>query len=177
MSEGVYVDKTKKMVLISLFISQALILSIIESWIPIPIPMPGVKLGLANIITLIVIIFFGFKEALTVVIIRTMLASIFGGGGLIVFLFSSVGGVSSVIVMASLYKVKYDIFSTVGISVAGAAAHNIGQVLVAILIMQDIAIITILPLLLILGSIMGILVGIASNFLEEKLRKAKIFGM
>lgn len=170
-------NKTKRLVLISLFISQALVLSIIESWIPIPIPVPGVKLGLANIITLIVIIFFGFKEALTVVIIRTMLASIFGGGGLIVFLFSSAGGILSTIVMASLYKIKYDIFSIVGISVAGAAAHNIGQVLVATLLMKDVTVITILPLILVFGSLMGVLVGIASNFLEKKLRKSKIFDM
>lgn len=168
-------NKTKKLVLISLFISQALVLSIIESWITLPIPVPGVKLGLANIITLIVIIFFSFKEALIVVIIRTMLASIFGGGGLIVFLFSCAGGVLSTAVMAGLYKVKYDIFSIVGISVAGAAAHNIGQVLVAAFLMKDIAVITLLPLILILGSLMGILVGIISNFLEDKLNRAKIF--
>ncbi len=168
-------NKTKKLVLISLFISQALVLSIIESWISIPIPVPGVKLGLANIITLIVIIFFSFKEALIVVIIRTMLASIFGGGGLIVFLFSCAGGVLSTAVMAGLYKVKYDIFSIVGISVAGAAAHNIGQVLVAAFLMKDIAVITLLPLILILGSLMGILVGIISNFLEDKLNRSKIF--
>ena len=80
-------NKTKKLVLLSLFISQALVLSIIESWIPFPMVVPGVKLGLANIITLIVIIFFNFKEALIVVIIRTMLSSIFGGGGFVVFLF------------------------------------------------------------------------------------------
>ncbi|MDQ2087147.1 Gx transporter family protein [Herbivorax sp. ANBcel31] len=168
-------NKTKKLVLISLLISQALILSIIESWIPVPVPVPGVKLGLANIITVVVIIFFSFKEALTVVMIRTMIISILGGGGLIVFLFSSVGGILSAIVMAGLYKVKGDIFSIIGISIAGAAAHNIGQVLVATFLMRDIAVITILPLILVFGSVMGVLIGIVSSFLERKLRKAKIF--
>jgi heptaprenyl diphosphate synthase len=169
------VNKTKKLVLISLFISQALVLSIIESWVSIPIPVPGVKLGLANIITIIVIIFFSFKEALIVVIIRTMLASIFGGGGLIVFLFSCAGGVLSTIVMAGLYKVKYNIFSIVGISVAGAVAHNLGQILVAAFLMKDVTVITLLPLILTFGSLMGILVGIVSTFLEDKLKKARIF--
>ncbi len=170
-------NKTKKLVLISLFISQALVLSIIESWITLPIPVPGVKLGLANIITLIVIIFFSFKEALIVVIMRTMLSSIFGGGGLIVFLFSCAGGVLSTVVMAGLHKVKHDVFSIVGISVAGAAAHNIGQVLVAALIMKDMAVIALLPLILTFGSIMGILVGIVSGFLEDKLKRSKIFDL
>ena len=104
-----------------------------------------------------------------------MLASIFGGGGLIVFLFSCAGGVLSTIVMAGLYKVKYNIFSIVGISVAGAAAHNLGQILVAAFLMKDVTVITLLPLILTFGSLMGILVGIVSTFLEDKLKKARIF--
>ncbi|AUG57344.1 Gx transporter family protein [Acetivibrio saccincola] len=163
-------NKTKKLVLLSLFISQALVLSIIESWIPFPMVVPGVKLGLANIITLIVIIFFNFKEALIVVIIRTMLSSIFGGGGFVVFLFSCAGGVLSTIVMAGLYKIKNNFFSIVGISVAGAAAHNTGQVLVAALLMKDIVVITLLPVILTLGSAMGVLVGIISTFLTDRLK-------
>jgi len=74
------VNRVKKTVLLGLFVSQALILSIVESWIPIPSPVPGVKLGLANIITVITIIFFGFREAVSVVIARCVLSSIFGGG-------------------------------------------------------------------------------------------------
>jgi len=73
-------EQSKKDCFAGLFVSQALILSIVESWIPIPSPVPGVKLGLANIITVITIIFFGFREAVSVVIARCVLSSIFGGG-------------------------------------------------------------------------------------------------
>ena len=68
------------MVLLSILISQALVLHVIERAIPVPVPVPGVKLGLANIISLITIILFGFKEAIIVVTIRTLLGSLFGGG-------------------------------------------------------------------------------------------------
>ncbi|MFZ5988193.1 MAG: Gx transporter family protein [Bacillota bacterium] len=167
-------NRTKRIVLLALLVSQALILSIIESWIPVPVPVPGVKLGLANIITLIVIIFFGFKEALAVVLVRCVLSSVFGGG-LTFFLFSIAGGILSTIVMTVLYKVRPNLFSIVGISIAGAIAHNIGQIAIAALVMKDLAVAAILPVLLISGCIMGFFVGLASSFLENALRRAKIF--
>nr|WP_276020679.1 Gx transporter family protein [Acetivibrio straminisolvens] len=161
--------------MLGLFVSQALILSLIESWISIPTPVPGVKLGLANIITVIAIIFFGFREAVSVVIVRCVLSSIFGGGGWMLFLFSVTGGVLSAVVMSVLFKSGNNKFSITGISIAGAISHNIGQILIAALLMKDLAVAVVLPVLLISGCIMGFFVGLVSSFLENALRKTKIF--
>ncbi|TYQ15632.1 UNVERIFIED_CONTAM: heptaprenyl diphosphate synthase [Acetivibrio alkalicellulosi] len=168
-------NRTKKTVVISLLISQALILSIIESWIPVLVP--GVKLGLANIITLIVIVFFGYKEALTVVIIKSLLISMLGGRGIETFLFSVTGGILSALVMAGLYNVKKDLFSIIGISVTGAVVHNLGQVFIASIVIRDIAIFTLLPVILTMGCAMGFIVGLAASFLEKTFRKINIFGL
>lgn len=165
---------TKKIVLLALLISQALILSIVESWIPIPIAVPGVKLGLANIVTLIVIIFFGFKDALIVVVIRTLLASLYTGG-LIVFLFSVSGGILSTVIMALLYKKMSKVFSIVGISVSGAIMHNTGQLAVAALIMKELSVLSYLPVLVASGIIMGCFVGLCTNFLVKALKKTNLF--
>jgi len=169
------VNNVKKTILLGLFVSQALILSIVESWIPVPAPVPGVKLGLANIITVITIIFFGFREALAVVFVRCVLSSIFGGGGWMLFLFSVTGGILSAAVMSLLYKSGRDKFSITGISIAGAISHNIGQILVAAFFMKDLAVAVVLPVLLISGCIMGFFVGLVSSFLEGALRKTRIF--
>ncbi|HHY78606.1 MAG TPA: Gx transporter family protein, partial [Clostridiales bacterium] len=94
--------RVRKMVLLSILISQALVLHVIERAIPVPVPVPGVKLGLANIISLITIILFGYKEAVVVVTIRTLLGSLFGGG-LSSFMYSLAGGLLSTSVMALMY--------------------------------------------------------------------------
>jgi len=169
------VSGVKKIVLLGLLISQALVLSIIESWIPIPMPVPGVKLGLANIITVTVIVFFGFREALTVMTIKCVLSSIFGGGGWMLFLFSFSGGLLSTVVMSGLYKAGRDKFSIIGISIAGAISHNIGQLLVAAFFMQDLAVAFFLPLLLVSGCIMGFFVGVISSFLINALKNTKLY--
>ncbi|WP_026073997.1 Gx transporter family protein [Acetivibrio cellulolyticus] len=171
---GAWVNNTKRIVILGLMVAQALVLSIIESWIPVLVPVPGVKLGLANIITLVVIIFFDLKDALAVVLLRCVLSSIFGGG-LTGFLFSIAGGLLSAIVMYFLYKRGSKVFSIIGISIAGAVCHNLGQVVIASFVMKDIVVYTILPVLLISGVIMGLFVGLCSNFLEKALRNTKIF--
>jgi heptaprenyl diphosphate synthase len=94
---------TRKMVILSVLVSQALVLHVIERMIPVPVPIPGVKLGLANVISLFTIIIFGTKEALLVTFLRTILASFFGGG-VSSFLYSFTGGIISALVMAFMYK-------------------------------------------------------------------------
>lgn len=169
---------TRRLTLLALMVAQALILSIVESWLPVNalIPIPGVKLGLANIITLIVIIFFGYKDALLVVIIRCILTSAFGGG-LIIFLFSITGGILSTLIMAFLYKKVSKYFSITGISIAGAIMHNIGQITIACLVMKTLSVLTYLPILLFSGIIMGCFIGLCSKFLAEALKKTKILNL
>lgn len=164
---------TKRLVMLSMMVSQALVLSIVESWIPNPIPIPGVKLGFANIITLIVIIFFGFKEALGVMFVRVVLSSLYAGG-LVILLFSLAGGTLSTIVMAVLYKRASKVLSIIGISVAGAIMHNLGQLSMASLIMRELSVLAYLPVLLLSGIIMGCFVGICTNFYAKALKKTRM---
>lgn len=165
---------TKKMVLLALMVSQALVLSIIESWIPVPAPAPGVKLGLANIVTMMAIVFFNPRETLLIVAVRCALASIYGGG-FVVFLFSITGGILSAIVMSFLYKRFSGVFSITGISIAGAVSHNIGQLIVAGFILKEMLILTYLPVLVASGAVMGCFVGLCSSILTKALRKTDIF--
>lgn len=163
-------NKTRRIVLLALLISQALVLSIVESWIPLPIAIPGVKLGLANIVTMIVIVFFGFRDAIIVTVIRTALASMFGGG-FIIFLFSFTGGILSAFVMAILYKKASKVMSILGISIAGAVTHNAGQLAMASIQMKTVSVMTYLPILLVSGVIMGCFIGFCTTYLSKSLEK------
>jgi len=165
----------KKMVLLAVLISQALVLSIIESWIPlpVPVPVPGIKLGLANIVTIVVIVFFGFRESLLVVLVRCLLSSFFSGG-FTVFLFSIAGGILSAVVMSLLNNRFSKVFSIIGISIAGAVMHNIGQIIMAVIVMKDIAVLGYMPVLLIAGIVTGLLVGVSSKLLIKGLDKSKM---
>ncbi|MCX8129001.1 MAG: Gx transporter family protein [Clostridia bacterium] len=164
---------TKKLVLLAIMVSQALVLSLVESWIPVPTFVYGIKLGLANIVTLVVIVFFGFKDALLVVLVRCALAALFGGG-FVVFLFSITGGILSTIVMSFLFKKLSKVFSLIGISIAGAVTHNLGQIIIAILVMKTLSVAAYLPVLLVSGVVMGCFVGLCSSFLCTVLRRNNV---
>jgi len=151
------------MVLLSILISQALVLHVIERAIPVPVPVPGVKLGLANIISLITIILFGYKEAIVVVTIRTLLGSLFGGG-LSSFMYSLAGGLLSTSVMALMYLKYKNMFSIPTISTVGAVFHNIGQIGVASIVISNIHLFYYLPVLLVSGVITGIIIGFTVQF-------------
>ena len=119
----VVVMNVKKLTSLSLFLAAALIIFTLEAQLPPPVPIPGVKLGLANIIILCVMLIYGRKEAFTVLILRIVLASIFAGQA-VAFAYSLSGGILSFIVMSLLIKpLKGKVWV---ISVFGAIAHNIG---------------------------------------------------
>ena len=166
-------NNTKRMVQLALMVSIALVLSIVESGIPIPVPVPGVKLGLANIITMVVIVFFGYRDALIVVTLRCILASMFYGG-IIVFLFSIAGGILSTLVMGFAYNKMSKVFGLIGISVLGAVFHNLGQVSMASIVMKDKSVFTYLPALLVSGIIMGCCVGVCAGLLSQTFKKTGI---
>ena len=122
--------KIKKMVFLGLMVGYSLILYILETYIPNPFTVffPGAKLGLTNIITLVSLLIFGFKETFIIVTVRVILSSIFAGP-MSYLLFSIGGAYLSLIVMFLVNKIKG--FSVIGVSIAGAIAHNMGQLLVA----------------------------------------------
>jgi heptaprenyl diphosphate synthase len=161
-------NKTKKMVLLSILVAIALVIYLIEA--QIPVLFPGIKLGLANSISLVALILLGWKEAFLIMVLRTLLGSMFGGS-LSAFMFSIAGGVLSNIVMVLLYKWFKNYIGIPTISVCGAVFHNIGQLLVAAFIVQDLRIYVYLPVLLVSAIITGYFIGILASILKGRLEK------
>lgn len=165
-------NKTKKMVFLSLLVSIALVIYIVEA--QIPVLFPGIKLGLANAVSLAALIMLGWKEALLIMFLRTLLGSMFGGS-MSAFMFSIAGGLLSNIIMIFLYKYLRNSMSLWTISICGAVFHNIGQLLVASFVVQDFRIYIYLPVLLVSAVIAGYFIGICTKFLTNHLNKFPIF--
>ena len=164
--------KTKKMVFLGLMVGYSLILYILETYIPNPfiVFFPGAKLGLTNIITLVSLLIFGFKETFIIVTVRVILSSIFAGP-MSYLLFSIGGAYLSLIVMFLVNKIKG--FSVIGVSIAGAIAHNIGQLLVASILVENFLMTTYLPFMLATSLVTGLFVGIVSQFCYSKMDRIK----
>lgn len=150
--------KLKKLTLLGLFAALSIVLSFVESLLPpIYAAVPGVKIGLANIINLFLLYKFSTKDAAAVTLVRVLtIALLFGN--LMTLSYSIAGAVFSITVMALLKKTK--LFSTVGVSVAGGVAHNLGQILVAIAITSTLEIGYYMIFLCISGVLSGTLIGI-----------------
>ena len=160
-----YKNKIKKMVIISLLISLGLILHIVEGLIPMNAAVPGAKLGLANIPNLIAIVLFGFQAGFQVLILRVLLGSLLIGTFMTLnFYFSLAGGVIGFLAMAFAYYFFKNQLSLIGVSVIGAVFHNIGQILIAYLVIANQGIIYYLPYLLLMAVPTGIGVGLVSYF-------------
>ncbi|MBN2259149.1 MAG: Gx transporter family protein [Clostridiales bacterium] len=159
---------TKKIALIGILISQAMILGFIERFIPIGFIVPGVKLGLSNIVTLISLYMLTFRETSLVLFGRIILLS-FMFGSMSSLLYSLSGGIFALLVMALCMKI--DKFSIIGISVLGAIAHNLGQLLMAALIISNLNIFYYLPLLMVFAIPTGLLIGTTSKLLLEFIQR------
>lgn len=162
--------KIKKMIYLSLLVAMGIVVSLFENIIPIPLPIPGAKLGLSNIVILVTIIVFGYREGLIVAALKSVVL-ILVTGSLSSFIFSFVGAMLSSIFMILADKYLNRQLSLIGISLIGAFFHNFGQVLVASLILNNIMIFSYLPFLLILGLFTGYFVGIASEMIVSNLKK------
>ena len=157
--------KTKRLVLLAMLTAVAMILSYVESLLP-SVGIPGVKMGLANIAVIFALFRFGWKEAAALSLVRVVLVSLlFGSVG--AMLYSLAGAVLSLAVMALLRRI--DRFSTVGISVAGGVAHNAGQILMAMLILQTKQLLGYLPVLAVSGIAGGVLSGLAAALLIRRI--------
>ena len=134
--------------------------------IPFDFGIPGIKLGLANIVALVLLYKNGFLPALAVSVSRVLLIGILFGNAMSVF-YSLAGGVLSLIVMYLVKKIPF--FSIVGVSVAGAAAHNIGQLAAALVVIGMKAVMFYLPFLLIAAVITGFLIGLGAGYLIKRI--------
>lgn len=165
---------TRRLVYLSLLLAMATTLHVLEGLFPIPLPFPGVKLGLANIITLLVLYLYDLRAGLTVAIARVFLGSLLGGTFLAPgFLLGLTGAVLSTLLMALLVK-KTTCFSPLGISLAGAVGHNLGQLLMASLLLQNQAVFFYLPVLLLAAIPSGLVTGYILQRLLERLEKTGI---
>jgi heptaprenyl diphosphate synthase len=165
---------TRRLVYLSLLLAMATALHVLEGLFPIPLPFPGVKLGLANIVTLLVLYLYDLRAGLTVAIARVFLGSLLGGTFLSPgFLLALTGAVVSTLLMALLVK-KTDCFSPLGISLAGAIGHNLGQLVMASLLLQNRAIFFYLPFLLLAAIPTGLVTGYILQRLLEQLEKTGI---
>jgi heptaprenyl diphosphate synthase len=154
--------KTKKMTILSMLTAIALMIFIIEAQLPPLAPIPGIKMGLANVITMITLVWFGKKEAFTVLMLRIVLGSVFAGQ-MMSFMYSLSGGILCFLVMALTVK-RFKINQLWIVSVFGAISHNIGQIAVAVFITGTWQIISYLSILSVSAVITGAFTGLAASF-------------
>ena len=158
---------TKKLTILAMFTTLALIIFTVESAIPPLVPIPGIKLGLANIITLVVLHNYSAKDALLVLIMRILLSSFFFGQA-VSLLYSLAGGLLCFLVMTLIHRMLQGHFLYL-ISMIGAIFHNLGQLAVAYLITEVPGVLVYLPFLLISGLITGLFTGLCAHFIQKYL--------
>lgn len=149
----------KDVAYMGLFAAAAILFGYIETLFPIFVTIPGVKLGIANLVTVIVLYLYSWKEAAAISIARICVIG-FMFGNLFSIAYSLSGAATSLLVMALLKKT--DAFSMAGISITGGVAHNIGQLVVAMFIVENFSLMYYLPILLISGLVTGLLIGIVA---------------
>lgn len=161
--------KTRQLALCAILTALALGLSVMENLFPVTaaIPLPGVKLGLANIVTLFALYELGAAPALTILAARCLLGSLFAGNAS-ALLFSLMGGVPAMLVMIALKR--WQKLSVFGVSIGGAAAHNIGQIGAAVITLGDTAVLGYLPILLGVSLITGTLTGFITALLVRAMQ-------
>jgi len=164
----------QKTVLLSIFASVAVVLGIVETLLPFTVSVPGAKLGLGNIMVLTCLVYFKGKDALTLIVLKTILTS-FILGAFSTFLFSFLGALASFAVMLALLRLGKGRFSLIGISVLGGVAHNLGQLAAAAIVLGSTKIMFYLPFLVVMGLVTGIFVGYASRYLVQAIDKLELF--
>lgn len=160
---------TKKLTLLAMYTTIALTIFVAESALPPLLPIPGVKLGLANIVTLWVLLSGSFKDALCVLLLRIVMGSIFAGQ-MVSFAYSLSGGLLCLLVMALLYRLLGE-KQLIAISIMGSVFHNIGQLLMAWVILQSLSVFTYLPILLVSGIAAGAFTGMCTKLTYKRIKK------
>lgn len=164
--------KTKKIALMAVLTAIALTIFMIESQIPAPVPIPGVKLGLANIITLTTMLILGRKEAGAVLTVRVLMGAVFAGSPASL-LYSAMGGLFAYIVMCLLVGVIPE-KRLWALSALSAVAHNAGQLLACVLVVKTPGVFVYAPALIVSGVITGAFTGWGAMYLVRALRKMKL---
>ena len=159
---------TKRIARLALLTAAALILFTAEAQLPPPVPIPGVKLGLANIITVYAMFRFGPRDTLLILLSRVLLGSLVTGA-VSALIFSLSGGLLCYLVMLALRRVLTENQLWV-CGVIGAVFHNVGQILACVLVYQTAAVLAYLPALTLSGIVTGLFTGLAASFLLKRLK-------
>ena len=161
--------KTKKVAFLGLAIALAMVLSFVESQIPAFVAIPGIKVGLPNLVVVFLLYKVGWKESVIVSIVRIVLVSMIFGMTTMPFSFG--GAVLSLLSMILLKKLNW--FSCIAVSIVGGIFHNVGQIIVACVWTQTPGVALELPILLVTGTLAGAVIGVISGILVKKLEKWK----
>lgn len=164
----------KRVIIVAIFGAITVVLGLIEAMIPLQSAIPGVKLGLGNIMVLTCLYFLNARDALTLIALKTVLTALLLGT-FSSFLFSVSGSLLSFVCMYGLLKLGKERFSLIGISVVGGITHNIGQLGAATVVLGTSKIFYYLPFLMLSGIVTGIFVGIAAKYLIERLKQLRQF--
>lgn len=162
-------SKAKKISVFAMMTALAFTLSFLESLLPFNFGVPGIKLGLANVVVVVAVYTMSPFEALAIALVRILLAGL-TFGNFYSLAYSFAGGLLSFCIMLALKKSK---LSQIGVSIAGAVTHNAGQLLVAGLIMHTSGVIFYFPVLLVAGAVTGFLTGVISKPVTDRLNKNK----
>lgn len=162
--------KTKKVAFLGLSIALAMILSFVESQIPALVAIPGIKVGLPNLVMVFLLYKVGWKETVTVSLVRIILVSMLFGN-VQTLTFSIAGALLSLLSMILLKKLNW--FSCITVSIVGGIFHNVGQIVAACFWTQTAQVAYYLPVLLISGTIAGAVIGLISGMIVKRLEKWK----
>lgn len=157
----------RKLVTLALFATTALMLSYIESLFPFFFGVPGMKLGLANLAVVIALYFYGWREALMINVLRIILSGLLFGN-LFSILFSLGGALISFVCMVSARRLGLSLY---GVSMAGGVFHNVGQLLIAVFLVQTVEVGYYAPFLLLAGLVTGLLIGVLGKELLRRMPK------
>ena len=158
--------KASKLSLMALSVSLAMILSFVESQIPAMVAIPGVKVGLANIVVVFALYKLGWKHAAVISLTRVFLVGLLFGNGISI-LYSFTGAIVSFAAMLLLKKAK--VFSTMAVSVAGGVLHNLGQIAMACVIMGTDVLRYYAPFLILSGTLAGIAIGVLAAIMIRRI--------
>lgn len=159
---------SQKIAFFALFVALAFVFSYLESLIPLNFGIPGIKLGLANLVVVTAMYTVGEKQAFAVSVIRIILAGL-TFGGVFSLVYSLAGGILSFCAM--LLAKRCRALSVIGVSVIGGATHNIGQIAAAAVVMETYRIVYYLPVLLLAGTVTGAVIGVVSRMIINRLNQ------
>lgn len=166
-TEKVFLRGNKRTAMCGVFMALSMILSYLESLVPISFAVPGIKLGLANLVTIIALIRLGILDTIVISIGRIILSGILFGNPMVI-IYSLAGAACSILIMCLINRLKF--FSVTGVSVCGAISHNFGQLIVAAIVLNNANILYYMVVLSISGLVAGTVIGMLAASILKNIR-------